>query len=145
MTSTDTTTETTTPSPSGFFAFSTFGSVKINDGSRVDIPAERAADFARAATYFSSHSNRFTLTITMPTEAEAKLLAKQLRQWAEDHGLTCAPKREVCAVTFRFSKPAAASKNGPVTTTTVAERAAESQAGAENAAKSAESNAANAA
>ena len=123
----------TDPSPSGAFSFTTFGAVKINDNSRVRIPADRAADFARAATYFSAHTNRHTLTVTMGTEANAKLLAKQLSQWATDHNLSTSPKRDGNSVTWRFAKPAAASKNGPVTVTQAAEIAEASKAGAEQA------------
>jgi hypothetical protein len=102
-------------SDSGYFSFTTFGAVKVNDNSRVTIPADRAADFARAATYFSGHSNRHTLSVTMPDEPAAKLLARQLRQYGEDHGLSTSPKRDGKSVTWRFAKPAAR-KTGPVTT-----------------------------
>lgn len=75
--------------------FSTFGAVKEIDASRVTVPADRAADFARAATYFSAHTNRHSLAVTMTTAAEARLLASQVRQWAEDHGMSSNPTRNV--------------------------------------------------
>ena len=68
---------------------------------------------SRAAAYFSKHTNRITLTATLPDESAAKLFAKQASQWADKHALSCAPKREGCAVTFRFARTAK-SKNGPV-------------------------------
>jgi hypothetical protein len=139
MTATQTT--PATPSPSGFFGFTTFGAVKVNDNSRVAIPADRAADFARAVTYFSHHTNRHTMTVSMPTEADAKLLARQISQYAGDHNMSASPKRDGNTVTWRFAKPVA-SKNGAVTVTQTTEA---SKAGAEAASVAAEAKAAQAA
>jgi hypothetical protein len=117
----DTTTTTTTPTVTveteSELVFSTFGKVTVRDNSKVKVPADRAADFARAATYFSSHTNRHTLTVELDTTDAAKLFAKQLNSYADDHNLSTSPKREERTVTFRFAAKRDASKpaNGEVT------------------------------
>lgn len=99
--------------------FSTFGKVTVRDNSKVTVPADRAKDFGRAATYFSAHTNRHTLTVELGTTDAAKLFVKQLNSYAEDHNLSTSPKRDERAVTFRFAAKRDASKpaSGPVTTT----------------------------
>lgn len=37
--------------------------------------------------------------------AVAKEFARQVKEYAQEHGLNCYPKRVACTVTFRFSKP----------------------------------------
>lgn len=83
--------------------FSTFAATE-NNGSVVEIPADRAADFANAATYFSGKTNRHTLTANLPTEGEAKTFARQARQYANSHGMSTSPVRSGNSVTFRFAR-----------------------------------------
>lgn len=98
--------------------FTTFGAVTEVDSGRVNIPDDRRADFQRAAAYFSAHTNRARLAVAMPNEGDAKLLAKQIKQWAEDTGRSASVKRDGTRVEFRFAKKRDASHAaGPVTVT----------------------------
>lgn len=114
----DTNTATDTPATASQLVFSTFGKVTVRDNSKVTVPEDRARDFANAASYFSHHTNRHTLTVEMDTTDAAKLFVKQINSYAEDHNLSTSPKREERTVTFRFAAKRDASKpaSGPVAT-----------------------------
>lgn len=98
--------------------FTTFGAVTEIDSGRVTIPDDRRSDFRNAAAYFSAHTNRARLSVAMADESEAKLLAKQIKQWADDTGRSASVKRDGTRVEFRFAKKRDASHAaGPVTVT----------------------------
>lgn len=106
--------------PATQLLFSSFGSVTINDASQVTVPADRARDFANAATYFSKHTNRHTMTVDLGSTDAAKLFAKQVNSYGRSHKLSTSPKRDETKVTFRFAAKREASNGGQsseVTTT----------------------------
>jgi len=146
----------------GELEFSVFGAVSARtiNNSTVDIPPERRKAFAQLVTFFSGQPNTVKRELEMPDSETAETLRAQLKCYAQEHGLTVLLPKHVAAhvtpagksvpdnkyprrfnvganVTFRFSTPAKASLNGPVTVTTVAQRAADSQAGADKAAANA--------
>ena len=108
---------------------------------RVDIPAPIEAYLTEQVNVFAARTNRFRRTMNVTDaiapailanrktaanlggkdlrEAAAREFARQVRQFAADHGLSPATQTDGATVTFRFARPRAASQNGPVTVTTV--------------------------
>jgi hypothetical protein len=70
------------------FGFTTFGTVTEVNNRRVDIPDDRRADFARAATYFSGKPNTTKLSMELPSESDANELRKQLQSYADEKDLS---------------------------------------------------------
>jgi hypothetical protein len=91
------------------------------------VPEGVAKYCAQQLGYFSaSNRNRRTITMSEPmapwilanrpdlldsldgielATAVAKEFSRQVKEYAEGHGLSCYPKRSGCTVTFRFTKP----------------------------------------
>lgn len=139
----------------GELEFSVFGAVSARtiNNSTVDIPPERSKAFAQLVSFFSGQPNTVKRELEMPDSETAETLRAQLKCYAQEKGITVLLPKHVPAhvtsagksvpdnkypkrfnvgnnVTFRFSTKAQANQNGPVTVTTVAQRAADSQAGA---------------
>ncbi len=110
---------------------------------RVNIPAAIESYLAEQVNVFAARTNRFRRTMNMndaispavlanrPTaqkltgqpmrEAAAKEFARQVRQFAADHGLSTVPVTNGASVTFRFAKVRPAKPTAPVTVTHVAQ------------------------
>lgn len=101
-------------------------SAMLNEATLPTVPEGVAKYLAEQLGYFSA-SNRNRRTITMSEQmapfilanrpdlltlegtelatAVAKEFSRQAKEYAQEHGLSCYPKRVACTVSFRFSKP----------------------------------------
>jgi hypothetical protein len=77
---------------------------KIVRTSVVTIPTDMRAMFAKAVTAFASAPNTARVTQTRTSEDDAKLYAKQIRQYATETSRTALVTITGCDVTWRFSK-----------------------------------------
>ena len=87
--------------------FAAFGEVKKIDTSEAEIPQDVMAGFDAAAVYFAERTNTHKLSVTKDSEDAAKTFYRQVKRYAEEHGLSTLPKRDGKTVTFRFSRPKA--------------------------------------
>lgn len=95
--------ETTDPDITDVFAV--FGDVEETNTGTVEISDPERDAFAVAVEYFRTRTNRHQLTVTKPSDKEARLFYRQVNQYADEMGLSTLPKRSGNQVTFRFAQP----------------------------------------